>query len=180
MIIKKRQLVMSTLIVALGAAVFVNWYYTRPDTQPAIENEPTSRSASVADDTDNLGEAKYVNSQKSEYFSAAEMKRKSAHEKAMEVLNKTIKDSSATPEAVKKASEELAELAKAIKLEADIESLITAKTGKDCVVLINDGKTEIIAEKGAVNSASILQITEIVMKQTGLTADDITIIELNS
>lgn len=30
MIIKKRQLLLATLIIALGAAVFINWYYTKP------------------------------------------------------------------------------------------------------------------------------------------------------
>lgn len=29
----KRQIVLATLVVALGAAVFVNWYYTKPDAE---------------------------------------------------------------------------------------------------------------------------------------------------
>ena len=35
MIIKKRQLLLATLIIALAAAVFVNWYYTRPEVETA-------------------------------------------------------------------------------------------------------------------------------------------------
>ena len=33
MSIGKRQIVLATLVVALGAAVFVNWYYTKPDAE---------------------------------------------------------------------------------------------------------------------------------------------------
>ena len=35
MSIGKRQIVLATLVVALGAAVFVNWYYTKPDAEKA-------------------------------------------------------------------------------------------------------------------------------------------------
>ncbi len=37
MIIKKRQLLLATLIIALAAAVFVNWYYTRPEIERILK-----------------------------------------------------------------------------------------------------------------------------------------------
>ena len=39
-IMKKRQLIMAVLVVALAAAVFVNWYYTKPQTTPVSGQEP--------------------------------------------------------------------------------------------------------------------------------------------
>ena len=71
-------------------------------------------------------------------------------------------------------------LSNAVKLEGDIESLIKAKTGSKCVVIINNGTVEVIVAKGTLNDTVILQIKEIVLKQTGFSAENITIVELSS
>ena len=81
---------------------------------------------------------------------------------------------------VKEAIEALKALSNAIKLEGDIEALIKAKTGGDCVVIINNNSAEVIVAKGALNDTVILQIKEIVLKQTGFSAENITIVELSS
>ena len=60
LLIKRRQLVMATLVVALGAAVFVNWYFTNSDSQVAEEGEIGSEYVQ------SIGEAKYVNSNNAE------------------------------------------------------------------------------------------------------------------
>ena len=63
MVIKRRQLVMATMVVALGAAVFVNWYFTKPNIQ-TNESVQTAGSVTEKSDTVNLGDAEYVNSSK--------------------------------------------------------------------------------------------------------------------
>ena len=107
MIIRKNQIVTATLLVALFSAVFVNWYYSRPET--SVE-------------TGNLGEAEYVNAttvsttavakknSASEYFANAELKRKNAHDKALETLEAVIKNKDSSKEAVENATLELWEL----------------------------------------------------------------------
>ena len=74
MILKKRQVAASALVLALGAAVFVNWYYTKPHTETA----PVKTQAQVTEAAENLGDARYVfsdTSEKSDAFSAARLKR---------------------------------------------------------------------------------------------------------
>ena len=58
MVIKKRQIVTATLVLALGSAVFINWYYTRPESE--LANAGTSIEA-VEESAGNLGDAQYVN-----------------------------------------------------------------------------------------------------------------------
>ena len=60
LLIKRRQLIMATLVVALGSAVFVNWYFTNSSNNVAGVNDTTSEYVQ------NLGEAKYVNSDKAD------------------------------------------------------------------------------------------------------------------
>lgn len=190
MIIRKRQLLLATLVIALAAAVFVNWYYTKPDIELAGTN-----TAQTTVDTDslqgaNLGDARYVNStvagledvaaqaQASEYFASAKLRRQNAHDEAAEALNDIIKDGSSSSQAVSDASEVLGELSKSIALESDLENLISAKAGCENLVILNGGTAEIIVENGSLDDVSLVKIKEIVVKQTGLTVDKISITEM--
>ncbi len=195
MAIGKRQIVLATLVVALGAAVFVNWYYTKPDAERANTGVTVSEQATQA--AGNLGDALLVNSSTiasesgtqasgtkqtqagagDEYFAQARLNRSTAHDEAAETLQKTIDDSNASSEAVKAATEQLAELSKAIKLEADIENLVSAKTGGSCVVVIGNETAQVIVGKGTLTDTALVQIKEIVLKQTGFSVDKITVIE---
>lgn len=47
MSIGKRQIVLATLVVALGAAVFVNWYYTKPDAEKANTGVTVTRGGNA-------------------------------------------------------------------------------------------------------------------------------------
>lgn len=188
MVVRKRQIIAAALVLALGSAVFINWYYNRP----SVKSANARPSVEAIDNTGgNLGDAQLVNSsgvsesavatgKSSDYFASAKLRRNSAHDKAAETLNKVIKDSSSDASAVKEATAALKALSNAIKLESDIEALIKAKTGGDCVVIINNNSAEVIVAKGALNDTVILQIKEIVLKQTGFSAENITIVELSS
>lgn len=188
MVVRKRQIIAAALVLALGSAVFINWYYNRP----SVKSANAKPSVEEVDNTGgNLGDAQLVNSsgvsesavataKSSDYFASAKLRRNSAHDEAAETLNKVIKDSSSDASAVKEATTALKALSNAIKLEGDTEALIKAKTGGDCVVIINNGSAEVIVAKGALNDTVILQIKEIVLKQTGFSAENITIVELSS
>lgn len=190
MVIKKRQLLLATLIVALGAAVFVNWYYTKPDIEAAGNTAATSGVSDEAQEGANLGDARYVISsdvtledeaaqaQASEYFASAKLRRQTAHDEAAEALNDIIKDGSSNTEAVKSATAALKELSDCMTLESDIENLISAKVGCENLVILNKGNAEIIVENGSLDDVTVVQIKEIAVKQTGYTVDKITLIEM--
>lgn len=193
--IGKRQIVLATLVVALGAAVFVNWYYTKPDAEKANTGVTVTEQATQA--AGNLGDALLVNSSaasskdstqeskaqqaqaqaEDEYFAQARLNRSTAHDKAVEALKKTIEDSKASSEAVKTATQELGALSKAIKLEADTENLINAKIGSPCVVVIGSNTAQVVVGKGILKDNVTVQIKEIVLKQTGFSVENITIME---
>lgn len=189
MIIKKRQLLLATLVIALAAAVFVNWYYTRPEIESADAKIETSTQPEVQEGV-NLGDARYVIStdasledtalqaQATEYFASAKLRRQNAHDEAAEALNDVIKDGSSSSEAVSKAAAALEELANSISLESDIENLITAKAGCENLVILNGGNAEIIVENGALDDVSIIKIKEIAVKQTGYSVEKISIGEM--
>ena len=176
MILKKRQLVTSALVLALGAAVFVNWYYTKPHAN-VTAGQPEATATEAAE---NLGDAQYVISdisEKRDPFAAARLKREKAYSEAKETLQQTIADSAATQAAVAEASNTLSQLTKRKTTEADLETLIEAKTGLDNLVILGEDSAEVLLPEPAQESALMLQISALVVQKTGLSADRITIIE---
>ena len=188
MLIKRRQLIMATLVVALGSAVFVNWYFTNSDGNVVNTSETTNEYVQ------NLGEAKYVDSQKvdtkdttnkstaaasknTDYFASVKLKRTKAHDEALEKMKALLKEAPENSEAAKEISESIDSLSKTIKLEADIEAIISAKLKCQCVVMINNDNAEVVVTKGNLNDASILQIMDAVLNNTSVKAENVKISE---
>lgn len=180
MVLKKKHLLTATLALALGAAVFVNWYYSKPTTKPTADTVQTTR----AQETENLGDAQYVSATTAkaseETMAGFKVKRNAAHDEATETLNSVVKDSKSTPEAVKQATAALKELSSDIKAEADLENLIAAKISKDCIVIIDSDVCQVIVPKGTLTDNVSLQIKELVVNQTKISSKNITIIELST
>ncbi|MBP3329416.1 MAG: SpoIIIAH-like family protein [Clostridia bacterium] len=178
-IVKKRQVILATLIIALGFAVFINWYYNKPQVQSSSGVVETTKIVKEAnEDTSQIGQAQLVSSKNvSEYFNDARVNRSKAHEDSLEVLNEIIKDSSSSPEAVMSAEKALEEISKTIKLETDLENLIIAKTGGECVVVINDNKVQVIVNKNTLNDTISTQIIDIIATQANIFSENVTLIE---
>lgn len=180
MILKKKHLVTATLALALGAAIFVNWYYSKPETKPTLDSVKTTTVQSA----ENLGDAQYVSATTSkgsgETLAGFKLKRDTAHDEAEEKLNSVIKDGKSSAEAVKESTAALGELAQTIKTEADLENLITAKISKDCIVIIDSDVCQVIVPKKTLTDNISLQIKELVVNQTEISSKNITIIELST
>ena len=186
MAIKKRQVVAAALTLALGSAVFVNWYFTRPEAQAASASPENSNISQQEDH--NLGDAQYVSGtlanadnqaagQESELFVSSRENRQKAHDEAFDKLNSVINSADADAASREAANTQLAKLTDEIKKEADCENLIQAKIAASCLVSISEGKVQVIVGKGGVNDTSALQIKDIVVQQTGVSSENITIIE---
>ena len=188
LLIKRRQLIMATLVVALGSAVFVNWYFTNSDNKTVEESETGSEYVQ------SIGEAKYVNSdnaktesttqnatatasKNTDYFTTVKLKRTKAHDEALADMKALLKEAGENSKGAEEIGKTIDALSKTIKLEADIEALISAKLKCQCVVMINNDNAEVVVTKGNLNDASILQIMDAVLNNTDVKAENIKISE---
>ena len=186
MLMKKKQLLMATLVIALGAAVAVNWYYTQ---NPIDTTEPTSGY----EVSGNLGDSISVDSSSAEgenieaksvmadadFFANERLKRDEVYDEIIEGIEETAETETITAELSDKITQLLDKYSRNMKFQSDTESLITAKTGSDCIVVINEDACQVIMEKNTLNDTVILQITEIIEKNTNISAKKLTIIEAN-
>ncbi|MCL2531031.1 MAG: SpoIIIAH-like family protein [Oscillospiraceae bacterium] len=186
-LLQKRQLVMVTLVLALAAAVFINWYYSDP--YRAVNAQPVTTAANTdAESEGSLGDAQFVHGSNiqhpmgasaREYFAGARLNRNAAHDEARAVLSSVIADSQSDPTAVAQASESLQVLSNAIRLQSECEALITAQTGREALVVVGDNSVRAVVGGGELDRQTVTQITEILLQKTGVSADNIQIVELN-
>lgn len=189
MIFKSKQVLTATLIIALGAAVAVNWYYTNTP-ELSGDDEITTQAVSGS-----LGDSLYVGGTtaasedksttnnepadkgEDEYFAQAKLKRKQAHDEIIDNIEDIVESDDIDSNTKNTISILLSDFKDDIKAETDTENLISAKTGGECLVIINEGACQVILKKNTLNDLLILQITEIIEKNTEISSENLTIIE---
>lgn len=175
--IKKGHAALFAMVLALGAAVFINWYYTSPKAEPKTAKAPVTTEEKA-----NLGDAELVGatavSEEAESFAKYTVERQSAHDKARETLQQAINNSENAPAAAEAAAKSLEELSKAIKRESDLETLINAKTGSENIVIIDGGDIKVITAKGTLSDTVTMQIKELILSQGDFSPEKISIFEM--
>ena len=157
----KKQIILASLVVALGLAVFVNWYFTGTDTEmfpegSVGENEKTPAGA-------DLGDAELVgNMEGNEYFASVRLTRDAAHASALEELQAVVANAGEDSDAVKSSAEAIENLSGLMKMETDIESIVTGKTGSECVAVISDNTVEVIVPSDTLSDSNVLTISDAV------------------
>lgn len=206
--LKSRGATAAVLTLALGAAICLNWSFSRnapaeltmpdtvetsagaavPITDPlAVETVAEADDAeAAADDTadKNYGEAQLVSVNKdsgTEFFEAARLTRSKTRDEALDTLKKSLKDAKLTAEEKTQLTEELSTRINNITLETKLETLIKAKGFADCVVNLEDSKANVtvMTESDALTAEEVTRIRDVLLSQCkGLTAQGITIVEV--
>lgn len=189
MIAKKKQILTATLLIALICAIGVNWYYSRPQNNPVTT---TAQEQNLGDSLLVAGSVKQAETTQpeqttqsetdteennSEAFATAALNKTKAHDEIKSQIEKLINSESLDTESKNKITTLMDEFTDAVKKESDCESLITAKTGCSSIVIINNDTAQVIMQKNSLDEATILQITEIIEKNTNISAENLTIIE---
>ena len=178
----KKQLVLASLVLALGAAVYLNWQFAGTNKLPVGDSSGT---------TSELGAAQLVNntyvetvsddlkgggkSSSGSAFSEARLNRQNSRDEAMELLDDVLKDVEADSDAKKEAVEQASVLAQNILKETNVENLLKAKGYEESVAYLTAEECSVVVA-GELKEADMLIIQEIVMDQSGLSADKIKII----
>ncbi len=193
MVFGKRQILLATLVVTLGIAIYLNWQFSQ-----------TGKDLTLAEDADaskNYGEAQFVGSDDEEeadaidvtgitdmtdaivtnnagedYFIEARLNKKQSRDEAVETLQNILKDSAITEEEKDNAITTAASISTAIDAENNIETLIKAKGFSDCIAFIDGDKASIVIKTDGLLSTEVAQIKDILLGEIDIPAENITII----
>lgn len=168
----KRNIIIAAVLVLVCAAVYLNWSYNRADT----DADPTS----LTDKDDTLGTDVQDVDNTDDYFAQARLTRQTSRDEALNLLETAAAGDGASQETIDGAMDAIAAMATWSMQETQIENLLLAKNFDDCVVYISsDGVTAAVpAPVEGLSAASVAQITETIIAETGCTAEDIHVIEV--
>lgn len=182
----KKQLVLASLVLALGAAVYLNWQFAGTNTLPVEDtSSETSQlgaaqlvnNAYVETVTDDLQSSTETAAQE-DALAQARVDRQSSRDEALELLDNVLESVDSDSAAKQQAVEEASAIAQNILEESNVESLLQAKGYSQCVAYITEEECSVVMAD-SVEEADTLIVQEIVMEQTGLSADKIKIIGTN-
>jgi len=186
MIIGKRQIILASLVVGLGIAVYLNWQYTNA----SLDLESTN----LLDEAINYGEAQYVDSTQDgeagtaeiaevdknneTFFVEAKLSRTKARDEAVETLAAMLQDASLDAQQKTDLAIRAANLADSIEVEGKIENLIKAKGFTDVMVYYDAERADVIVKTDGLEVAEASQIRDIILKETSISPEKISIVEV--
>lgn len=197
-VFKKNQVIIAALAVMIAAAGYLN-YSGRlfPDKEKSSEtgsevasqelldiSQEDSQSASSdikSQDGDNeaqtstLGEAVLTGGDATSIVSQAKITREQVRAKNKESLQEIIDNKQLTGEQKKKAVNEMVELTKIAEKEAAAETMLSAKGFTDSVVSLSEESADVVVNAKELSEANRAQIEDIVIRKTGMAAENIVI-----
>lgn len=192
---KTRQATAAVMVLALGAAVYLNWSFAQQAPQEltavqetAVSEEDAVETSAVMDPLEaveasdpaetvqeqqtnkNYGEAQMVSvSQDSgtEFFEQARLSRSQARDEALEALNEALKDTSVSEDEKKALTGKLGTQVNNITLETKLETLIKSKGFADCVVNLEgeQANVTVMTENDALTAEEVARIRDALMGQ---------------
>ena len=180
---RKRQIILASLIAALGTAIYLNWQFA---------GNKDFEVSNMLQSTEELGEARYVNSndfsdkdsssssvsdKTKKYFAEAQISRQKAHEYTEEKLKNLLSMPNVNPETKEKINKNIDLIAKTATEESNIENLIKSKGFSECLVFIENDECNVVVNPGSVSENSAIIIRDIVSGQSDIAASKVKIIE---
>ncbi len=187
----KREMIMSAMVVLLGAAVYLNWQLGANSDKPGANQSD-----------DDLGVAHYVNagistqdtaskrnetkisdtssqlSETEEYFSKVRLERNQTQDELTDLARSIVEASDTGSKGKEEAVKQLNDLSNTIQQQSNIESLVKAKGFKDCIAFIQNGECSIVVTGKELRSDLLVAIKDIVIGQSGIDFDRIRVTEI--
>lgn len=174
----KRRMVTAALVMALGAAVYLNWQFSGNQELLASDTLNSEKEMGTAQLVNGDAEETDASAAEEEsVFTQAKLSRQKARDEAVEMLEEVIKDSESSAEAKKEAVAQSAVIAQNVLKENNIENLVKAKGYSDCVAVIQDDECSVIVGGTLESSSDAVVIQDIVVSQTSFAPEKIKIIE---
>ena len=196
----KKQLILSGLVLTLGAAVYLNWQFSSNTdllsgsdavsvskelgeaefvntSSDKKAGEKSTEKATSAEKSTNTEKATSTSTEKGsyEYFAQAKVNRQQTQDKIAEMTQDILESSEESESAKTEAVAKAAELATIMEQQTNVESLIKAKGFEECMVFIQNGECSVIVKDSDLTADDVLIIKDIATGQTGITADKVKI-----
>ncbi len=175
MILGKKQLVLASLTLVLGLAIYLNYVFTS-----GTGNIDLTADANSSEETEEIyGEAQFTSAEVTdEYFVSARLERKKARDEAVETLATTLKDAELSDDDKELATSKALEVSKQIEQENKIETLVKAKGFTECLAFVDSDSVKVVVKTDGLTSEEAAQIKNIILEETDVLNENISVEEI--
>ena len=185
LILGKKQIVLASLVTIFGIAVYLNYIFAgggNTDVLTASGGADTQTASSTSSEAADYGEAQLTSATvtaEDDYFTTARLERRKARDEAIETLAQTLGAQDMTDDEKELATEKALQVSAQIESENKIETLVKAKGFTDCLAYVDDGSVRVVVQTEGLTSETANQIKNIIIEETGLAAECISVDEIN-
>lgn len=180
MILGKKQIVLTTLVFALGLAIYLNWQFATNSEGFAMTGKPTDTSEQGSS-SKNYGDASFVsgsNVDAATYFTEARLERQKSRDNAIETMKSVLASTAMEQSEIDKAVAAAGQIAENIENESTMETLIKAKGFKDCMVYIDGETVSAMVQTEGLLPSEAAQIKDVIVSVAKVESENIRVIEV--
>ena len=174
----KRQFLAEGLVLALGAAVYLNWTLsgTKSVSRTLGESKFVNATVSTSETTKPSKKTNANTSGKeSEFFTKARTNRDKIQDKVIDTAKETLDLENASEKELSEAQNQVAKILKNFTLQDSIETNLKAKGFSDVVCYLSDDGCTVNVLKSEMKKGSEMQIKAVVTSASNIGFDKITI-----
>ena len=177
--IKKTHILVSALVLALGAAVYLNWQFSGSPTLNTASKELGAATYVSRDTTATADEPGASGSlTPRDKLIKARTERSQAQDKALDTAKSIITLSDNSDEVKKAAVEKASAIERRIIAQSNIENILSAKGFSDVLCYASDSGCTVTVLSQDMKQDSPLIIKDVVMSQLQVSFNDIVIVDL--
>lgn len=187
LIIGKKQIILASLTLVLGIAVYMNYVFSEVENELAAEAKTDFIAESTESTQVNYGDAAFVNSDAgssaaavdtADYFAQARLSRMTSRDDAVQTLSAIFGGKDLSDEENAVYTMEAVNLSQLSESESKIESLIKAQGFADCVVYLDGETASIVVKSEGLAAEQAAQIKDILLTEVTIPAENIRIFEV--
>ena len=175
---QKKHLVAAALVLALGAAVYVNWQFGASGASKSSKELGAASyvSATVGSTGDEAVTTAKLGEKQKSYFAYERNKRKSMQDAVIERAKEVFGNDLSSGEEVSAAQKSVAQTLKFFTLQDSIESIIKAKGFSECLCTMSEMGVTVIVPQSELDDTAALLIDDAVTSHYKVSYDKISIV----
>ena len=176
---QKKHIISAALVLALGAAVYVNWQFNSHSPKaPAKELGAASYvNATVSRSTaDEALQTAALSKGQEDFFAAERVKRQGMQDAVLDAAKEIFDLENASESDKSEAQKNVEQLLKNFTVQDSIESIIKAKGFSDCLCCISDEGVTVIVPDSQLNDTAALVIDDAVTSHYSVDYDKISLV----
>ncbi len=175
---QKKYIVLAALVLALGAAVYVNWQFSdsSPHTTSKELGAASYVNATVGSTSDETVQTSALTKSQMDYFAQERTKRQATQDKIIDDAKAVFDLENASDKEKSEAQKDVELIIKNFTVQDSIESIIKAKGFSDCICYISDMGVSVIVPENELNDTTALVIDDAVVTHYSVDYDKISIV----